>query len=73
MTEDKFLKELSGRIQDLREKKGLTMTDFADKAKISRIHAYRIESGESVPTIATVRNIAIALEVKLRNLVDIED
>jgi transcriptional regulator with XRE-family HTH domain len=72
MTEDKFLKELANQIHQLREKKGLSIIEFAERANISRIHAYRIESGESVPTIATVRNIAAALEVKLKNLVDIE-
>lgn len=72
MTESKFLKELGSRIQELREKKGLSVIGLAEKVAISRIHIYRIEAGEHAVSISTVRNIALALDVKLKNLVDVE-
>lgn len=69
-----LLKKVGKRIQDLRVSKGLTQVDLVGKIEgdIDTTNISRIESGRTNPTIHTLYRIAIALEVSLTDLIDIE-
>lgn len=56
-------------IADLREQKGWSQTDLADKSKVSRVMIGKYERGEAVPSIEAAKKIADALEVSLDYLV----
>jgi len=56
-------------IADLRDKKGWSQTDLADKSEVSRVMIGKYERGEAVPSIDAAKKIADALEVSLDYLV----
>jgi len=62
------------RIQELREQKGLTQVDLAGKiqGEFDTTNVSRIEAGRTNPTLYTLHRIAEALEVPLKELMDIE-
>ena len=49
------------RIKQMREKKGWSLTELAQRAHISRSYLYQIERGASAPTEEKVRQLATAL------------
>ncbi|MET6997060.1 helix-turn-helix domain-containing protein [Chitinophaga defluvii] len=58
-------------IADLRDKKGWSQTDLADKREVSRVMIGKYERGEAVPSIDAAKKIADALEVSLDYLVGV--
>ncbi|NPA15761.1 MAG: helix-turn-helix domain-containing protein [Deferribacteres bacterium] len=56
------------RIRELREKKGLTLEELAEKAGISRTLLSHIEEGRITPSIATLIHLSRVLGVPLREL-----
>ena len=52
---------LGTRVRQLREGKGWSLTDLAERAGISRSYLAQIESGDSVPTQAKILQLAHAL------------
>ena len=58
------------RIQELREKQGLTQLDLAAKIEgdFDTTNVSRIESGRTNPTLYTLYRIAKALEVDINQL-----
>ena len=60
---------ISKIIADLRDKKGWSQTDLADKSEVSRVMIGKYERGEAVPSIDAAKKIADALEVSLDYLV----
>jgi transcriptional regulator with XRE-family HTH domain len=56
-------------ISDLRDKKGWSQTDLADKSGVSRVMIGKYERAEAVPSIDAAKKIADALEVSLDYLV----
>lgn len=61
---------LGRNLRRLREEKGWSQEVFAFEAKIHRTYVSDIERGERNPTIAVVEKLAVALEVKLGELLD---
>jgi transcriptional regulator with XRE-family HTH domain len=59
--------------RQLREKRGFTHTDLADKAGIADPTLSMIERGHSNPTWATVRDISDALGVSMAQLAKLAD
>jgi transcriptional regulator with XRE-family HTH domain len=59
--------KLSGRIEELRKKKGLTQEDLAAKAGLHRAYFWDIENGRNI-SIKTAYKIARALGVSLSEL-----
>jgi DNA-binding XRE family transcriptional regulator len=57
------------KIRALRMEKGLTQDQFANLAGLNRTHVYRLESGQQSVTLRTMKIIADALEVRVRDLV----
>jgi transcriptional regulator with XRE-family HTH domain len=58
------------RIKAVRNRKGITQDQLAELAGLNRVHLYRIESGRQSMTLRTLKIIADALDVKMRELID---
>mgnify|MGYP003575605972 CR=1 FL=1 len=56
-------------IGELRDKKGWSQTELADKSGVSRVMIGKYERGEAAPSIDAAKKIADALEVSLDHLV----
>lgn len=69
-----LLKKVGKKVQELRNEKGMKQVDLAAKIQgdIDTTNISRIESGRTNPTIYTLYRIAIALEVSLTDLIQIE-
>ena len=60
---------IAQRVRDMRYVKGWGPDELANRAEISRTALYQIENGKTgLPRAATLRRIAVALEVPLENL-----
>lgn len=58
------------RIREIRMSKGMTQTDLAKKAEITRVTLWRLETGEDYdPSVNTLKRIADALNVTLSDLI----
>ncbi len=62
------LKIIGANLRRIREAKGLTQSEVADLAGISRVAYRNIENGTSTPKVSTLQNIAAGVEVKLQDL-----
>ena len=56
-------------ITQLRDKKGISQSELADKSSVSRVMIGKYERGEAIPSIDAAKKIADALEVSLDYLV----
>jgi transcriptional regulator with XRE-family HTH domain len=56
-------------IADLREQKGWSQSELADKSSVSRVMIGKYERGEAVPSIEAAKKIADAFDVSLDYLV----
>ena len=74
MEKTEILKIVGNRIKKLRESKGLSQVDLVGKmeGEIDPTNISRIESGRTNPTIFTLYRIAEALEVELKELIDLK-
>lgn len=74
MESSEIFKIVGSRIKQLRIQKGMSQVDLVGKMEgnIDATNISRIESGRTNPTLLTLYRIAIALEVKLSDLVDID-
>jgi transcriptional regulator with XRE-family HTH domain len=62
-------KNLGKRIKQRREHRGLTQTELAKRAGLSRIYIAKLEAGErQSPSLPVLERIAKALGVKLVDL-----
>jgi len=59
---------IGSRIRELRETKGLTITDVAQRAGMERPNLSRLEHGRHLPSLDTLERIAEALEVPIAAL-----
>lgn len=57
------------RIKKIRKKKGITQEQLAERAGLNRTHLYRLETGRQSMTLRTLKIIADALDVRVRELV----
>ncbi|KUK63090.1 MAG: Helix-turn-helix domain protein [Desulfotomaculum sp. 46_80] len=62
------LKIIGANLRRIREAKGLTQFEVADRARISRTAYRNIENGSSTPKVSTLQNIAASVDVKLQDL-----
>ncbi|MCD0465723.1 helix-turn-helix domain-containing protein [Flavobacterium sp. ENC] len=70
MTRDKLKEKIGQRIIELREKKGWSQSDLARACNKDRQSIEKIENGKVNPTLYTLFEIAVALEISLSKLVD---
>lgn len=57
--------ELGAAVRDLRENRGLTQAELADRAGLKQPAVARLEAGGTMPTIPVLERIAEALKVRL--------
>jgi len=62
-------KAVGQRIKSVRSKKGVTQDQLAELAGLNRVHLYRIETGRQSMTLRTLKIIADALDVRMRDLI----
>jgi transcriptional regulator with XRE-family HTH domain len=66
----KLLKTFGRSIRRLRKQRGLTQEDLAEKSRISRNYISDIERGVRNPGLLALVDLARALKVPLRELVE---
>jgi transcriptional regulator with XRE-family HTH domain len=67
------LQGLARRIRTLRERRGLTQEDFAERCGISVSFASLLERGERSPSYETLVQVSVALGVPLAELFRVEE
>lgn len=67
-----LVKALGARIRELRLQRDMSQEDLANEADIPLSQIGRIERGENNPTISSLYVIAAALNVDLKQLVDLK-
>jgi len=75
MEKVELLRIVGSNIKRVRESKGLTQVDLVGKieGEIDTTNISRIESGRTNPTVFTLYRIAVALEVSIKELLDINE
>lgn len=68
--DEKYLKALGNRIKDLRIKRNISVYDLSYESSVSRSQINSIEKGDINTTICTIKAIADALEVSVKDLLD---
>ncbi len=61
------------RLHELREKRGLTLRDLAERAEMSLTYVSDLERGQKVPSLTTLVRLASALDCKVTVLVAVFD
>ncbi len=64
----KLLEELSKSLKRLRDTKGWSVEDLADRAGLHRTHVYAIERAKGNVTLKSLAKLAMALEIELYDL-----
>jgi putative transcriptional regulator len=72
MEKKDFLQKLGRNIVRLREEKGLSQTDLAKKCEKERQSLERLENGKINASAYYLSQIAAALEMPLKDLLDFE-
>jgi transcriptional regulator with XRE-family HTH domain len=58
------------KLKKVREGQGLSQTDLAKKAGVSRAYVFRLEAGGSDPTVGVLQRLAKALGVSVTALLE---
>ncbi len=61
-------KIIGSNLRRIREARGLSQNEVAERAGISRVAYRNIENGISVPKVSTLQKVALGVEVKLQDL-----
>lgn len=64
--------EISQKIRDLREDRGLSLEELAEKTGISKALLAQIEEGKMVPSVATLIHLSQVFQVPLKSLTGLE-
>lgn len=67
-----FLKKLGQRIKEIRLEKNLSQSELANLCGKDRQSYQRVESGNINPTIWYLQHIAVALDVELRDILNVD-
>ncbi|NGF75793.1 helix-turn-helix transcriptional regulator [Fluviicola sp. SGL-29] len=75
MEKSELLQNVGKKIQKIRTEKGLTQVDLVGRieGEIDTTNISRIESGRTNPTIYTLYRIAVALDIPVKEFLDIEE
>ena len=58
------IERMAAQIRKLREARGLTQSELAEKAGVTREYIARLEAGRYDPSLSTIERLAKALKVK---------
>lgn len=67
--QDDIERVVAERIKKIRRAKKVTQEQLAELAGLNRTHVYRLESGKQSMTLRTLKLVADALNVRVRELV----
>lgn len=70
MTKEQLKKKIGQRIVELRTRKGWSQSDLARACNKDRQALEKLENGKVNPTLYSLLEISIALEVNLKKLVE---
>lgn len=70
MDEKTLFLKIGKKIKEIRESKNMTQEDLMAESKLENIA--RLETGNTNPTIRTLYKVCRALNVKLRDLIDVD-
>ena len=59
---------MAKRLKTLRERRGMTQEQLAEKSGVSRTYLARLETGRQDPTLSTLEKLATALKVDVAKL-----
>lgn len=62
--------QMAAKLKALRERRGLTQEQLAEKSGVSRTYLARLETGRQDPTLSTLEKLAKALGVKVGRLLE---
>ena len=68
--DEKYLKALGKKIKEIRKQKGISTYDLSYESNISRSQINSIEKGNINTTICTLKALADAMELKVKDLID---
>ncbi len=68
--DEKYLKTLGKRIKEIRKQKGISTYDLSYESNVSRSQINSIEKGDINTSICTLKAIADAMELKVKDLID---
>ncbi|MHA7831315.1 MAG: helix-turn-helix domain-containing protein [Flagellimonas sp.] len=68
--DEKYLKALGKRIKEIRKQKGISTYDLSYESNISRSQINSIEKGDINTSICTLKALADAMELKVKDLID---
>ena len=71
-TDKKFLKALGKKIKGLRKAQKISQDQLAYESNMHRTHINRIENGKLDAGISKLRAIAKAMNISLKELIDID-
>lgn len=63
------MQKIGEEIQKIRRKQGLTQEDLAERANLNSTHLGFIEQGRKEPKFKTLKKIANALDVRVKDLI----
>ncbi len=69
MDKQQVLREIGGKIREIRGEKGVTQQDLAAGCNFEKSNMSRIEAGRSNLTIGTLLKICEVLEIKLHDII----
>jgi len=74
MEKDELLSRVGQKIKEIRQSKGLSQVGLVGRVsgEIDTTNISRIESGRTNPTLHTLYRLSEALEIPLKDLVDID-
>ncbi|PKR82407.1 hypothetical protein CWO92_24635 [Heyndrickxia camelliae] len=64
-----MLINIGKRVRNIRESKGITQEELANKMDVTKSYVSKIESGDQIPKLARLELIAIGLDVTLEELI----
>lgn len=73
MEKEKILIRFAEKIKQERVKRGLSQEDFAELIGFHRTYVGMLERAERNITLVNLEKIALALNISLKNLLDLDD
>jgi len=73
MNKENIYIKIGLRIRELRIYQNLSIQELSDRLDIEYNNLIRIEKGRTNPTLGTLYKISRVLNVKLKDIVDVED
>ncbi len=73
MKKEEYLENLGKKIEKLRQERELSQEKLGTMIGTSRTQINRIEKGQQNPSILVLRDLCIVLNIKMNDLLDIEE